>query len=131
MIDMWFLDKIKTCSRMSARLEKGKPLTHAQYTRGKKLGYTDEANRRVFAAQSRPLRHEATFKMVDTCAGEFAATTPYFYGTYDTPEQGGENEALEFIGKSGKETVVVWAPARSASARASSSTTPACTAWSL
>ena len=46
--------------------------------------------------------------MVDTCAGEFAATTPYFYGTYDTPEQGGENEAMEFIGKSGKETVMVF-----------------------
>ena len=39
---------------------------------------------------------------------EFAATTPYFYGTYDTPEQGGENEAMEFIGKSGKETVMVF-----------------------
>ena len=84
----------------------GKPLTQAQYTRGKKLGYTDEALTRLCGTKPE-YRHEATFKMVDTCAGEFAATTPYFYGTYDTPEQGGENEALEFIGKSGKETVVV------------------------
>ena len=45
--------------------------------------------------------------MVDTCAGEFAAGTPYFYGTYDLPSAGGENEALDFIGKSDKETVVV------------------------
>ncbi|MDR2360127.1 MAG: carbamoyl-phosphate synthase large subunit [Oscillospiraceae bacterium] len=43
------------------------------------------------------------YKMVDTCAGEFAATTPYFYSIPGT----GENEALEFIGKSGKERVLV------------------------
>ncbi|MDR0819096.1 MAG: carbamoyl-phosphate synthase large subunit [Oscillospiraceae bacterium] len=43
------------------------------------------------------------YKMVDTCAGEFAATTPYFYSI----EGNGENEALEFIAKSVKERVLV------------------------
>ena len=105
MIDMWFLDKIANLLAFEREIA-GKPLTQAQYTRGKKLGYTDEALTRLCGTKPE-YRHEATFKMVDTCAGEFAATTPYFYGTYDTPEQGGENEALEFIGKSGKETVVV------------------------
>ena len=41
--------------------------------------------------------------MVDTCAGEFAAHTPYFYATYDTEEAGGEDEALEFIGENRRE----------------------------
>ncbi len=46
--------------------------------------------------------------MVDTCAGEFAAHTPYFYATYDTEESGGEDEALEFIGEDrDKPTVIV------------------------
>ena len=46
--------------------------------------------------------------MVDTCAGEFAAHTPYFYATYDTEESGGEDEALEFIGEDReKKTVIV------------------------
>ncbi|MDR3148508.1 MAG: carbamoyl-phosphate synthase large subunit, partial [Oscillospiraceae bacterium] len=43
------------------------------------------------------------YKMVDTCAGEFAATTPYFYSIPGP----GENEALEFIDKSVKERVLV------------------------
>ena len=106
MIDMWFLEKLNNLLAYEREI-KDQPLTHAQYTRGKKLGYTDEALTRICGAKP-TFRHEATFKMVDTCAGEFAATTPYFYGTYDTPEQGGENEAMEFIGKSGKETVMVF-----------------------
>ena len=106
MIDMWFLEKLNNLLAYEREI-KGQPLTHAQYTRGKKLGYTDEALTRICGTKP-TFRHEATFKMVDTCAGEFAATTPYFYGTYDTPEQGGENEAMEFIGKSGKETVMVF-----------------------
>ena len=106
MIDMWFLEKLNNLLAYEREI-KDQPLTHAQYTRGKKLGYTDEALTRICGTKP-TFRHEATFKMVDTCAGEFAATTPYFYGTYDTPEQGGENEAMEFIGKSGKETVMVF-----------------------
>jgi len=43
------------------------------------------------------------YKMVDTCAGEFAAVTPYFYSVSDAVE----NEALEFIEKSDKPRVVV------------------------
>ena len=45
------------------------------------------------------------YKMVDTCAAEFAAETPYFYSTFDK-----ENEAEEFIAerKSDKKTVIVF-----------------------
>ena len=59
------------------------------------------------------------YKMVDTCAAEFDAATPYFYSTYEQ-----ENEAAPHTGEQG-----AWSSAagRSASARASSSTTAPCT----
>ncbi len=46
---------------------------------------------------------ELSYKMVDTCAGEFEATTPYFYSTAN----GDESEATEFIARSTKERIVV------------------------
>ncbi len=76
--------------------------------------------------------YRAGFKMVDTCAAEFSANTPYFYSTYD-----GDNEAAEFIAEKEAEAAAkgeaqekkVWSlvPAPSASVRASSSTTARCT----
>ncbi len=77
--------------------------------------------------------YRAGFKMVDTCAAEFSANTPYFYSTYD-----GDNEAAEFIaekeakaaakGEPKKKKSSSSAPAPSASVRASSSTTALSTA---
>ena len=55
------------------------------------LGYPDKAIERI-SGQKIPQHEHAVFKMVDTCAAEFAAQTPYFYSTYDE-----ENEAEEFI----------------------------------
>ena len=46
------------------------------------------------------------YKMVDTCAGEFAAKTPYFYSV-NAGEGGRENEALEFINRSEKQKILV------------------------
>ena len=62
----------------------------------------------------------AGFKMVDTCAAEFAAQTPYFYSTCDK-----ENEAEQFINahKTSKKKILVFGSGPSASAGASSSTT--------
>ena len=61
----------------------------------------------------RELRREwgitAAYKMVDTCAAEFAAATPYYYSVY-----GGENEA---DGKSDKKKFSFWVPVLSVSAR--------------
>ena len=74
--------------------------THLEelYTQGKKLGYPDSTIARLSGCKVE-FERKPTFKMVDTCAGEFAAHTPYFYATYDTEEAGGEDEALEFIGE--------------------------------
>ena len=82
-------------------------LTEELYTQGKQLGYPDSTIERLSGRKVEFVR-KPTFKMVDTCAGEFAAHTPYFYATYDTEEAGGEDEALEFIGNDReKQTVVV------------------------
>lgn len=105
MIDPWFLSKLCNLADYEKELAKGE-VTEELYVKGKKLGYPDATIKRLSGADFSFERH-TTFKMVDTCAGEFAAHTPYFYATYDTEESGGEDEALEFIEKSSKEKVIV------------------------
>ncbi len=106
MIDCWFLNKIMNLLNYERELAKGQ-LTEELYTQGKKLGYPDKTIARLSGCEVN-FERKPTFKMVDTCAGEFAAHTPYFYATYDTEESGGEDEALEFIGGNReKKTVIV------------------------
>ena len=106
MIDCWFLSKILNLLNYERELAKGQ-LTQELYTQGKKLGYPDSTIARLSGCEV-TFERKPTFKMVDTCAGEFAAHTPYFYATYDTAESGGEDEALEFIGENRtKQTVIV------------------------
>lgn len=103
MIDNWFLKKLENLVRMEERLQDGK-LDDDLYRQAKKLGYPDKVIERLSGCKVKdPLR--AVYKMVDTCAAEFAAETPYFYSTYDT-----ENEAEEFINQlnSGKRRVIVF-----------------------
>ncbi len=106
-------------------------LTEEQYKTAKKYGFQDKTIKRLAQVDKLPVEnYRAGFKMVDTCAAEFSANTPYFYSTYD-----GDNEAAEFIAE--KEAAAkgepkrrrCWslAPAPSASVRASSSTTARCT----
>ncbi|MDD4716404.1 MAG: carbamoyl-phosphate synthase large subunit, partial [Oscillospiraceae bacterium] len=104
-IDRWFLNKILKIKIFEDEISV-KQMCEEQYIRGKRLGFTDEAMERI-SDHPVPFHLAPTFKMVDTCGGEFRATTPYFYGTYDTEESGGENEALDFITKNNKPTVIV------------------------
>mgnify|MGYP000476979070 CR=1 FL=1 len=93
-IDWWFLDKMQHL----ADLEKGLAqcngvLSLEQYKTAKKYGFQDKTIRRLAQVDTLPVEnYRAGFKMVDTCAAEFSANTPYFYSTYD-----GDNEAAEFI----------------------------------
>jgi len=106
LMDRWFLNKLLNLLHYERELAKGE-LTEELYTQGKQLGYPDAAIARLSGCEVR-FERKPTFKMVDTCAGEFAAHTPYFYATYDTEESGGEDEALEFINRSGdKQKVIV------------------------
>ncbi len=98
-IDRWFLCKL----RALADFETGiifNGLDDGTYEKAKKLGYTDEALCRLTGAETLPGR-EMHYKMVDTCAAEFDAETPYFYSCYD---EECESRAFE---RSGKPVVIV------------------------
>ncbi len=93
-IDMWFLTKLLNIVNMEKQLL-SQPLTPELLRQAKRLGFSDEqvatlADR--LPEQVRELRHDwnirPVYKMVDTCAAEFDAATPYFYSTYEE-----ENEA--------------------------------------
>ncbi len=103
MIDHWFLGKLSNLARLEKRL-KTEPLTDTLYLAAKKFGYLDSTIERL-SGQKIAYPRFAAFKMVDTCAAEFAAETPYFYSTYDE-----ENEAAEFIAhrNSDKRKVIVF-----------------------
>ena len=101
-IDEWFLSKLKNLVDFEEEIA-GKKLTRGQYLRGKKLGYPDKALAR-FSGEKLPAHRRAVFKMVDTCAAEFAAKTPYFYSTYDELDH---DEAIPFVKNSKKKRIVV------------------------
>ena len=96
-IDEWFLNKLKNLSDYEAGIA-GKKLSKAEYIKGKKMGYPDKALERI-SGNALPKHVDAAFKMVDTCAAEFAAQTPYFYSTYDEKEH---DEALPYVIESRK-----------------------------
>ena len=101
-IDEWFLAKLKNLADYEAEIT-GKKMTRAQYLEGKRIGYTDKALER-FSGEKLPAHRRAVFKMVDTCAAEFSAKTPYFYSTYDELDH---DEALPFVKNSTKKRVIV------------------------
>ena len=79
-IDRWFLNRIKNLADYENRIAGG--LSDEDYLLGKKLGYPDAALARISGRADLPEVH-STYKMVDTCAAEFDAETPYFYETFD------------------------------------------------
>ncbi len=102
-IDKWFLNKLLNLVNLENWLADGE-LTEEKYNIAKQYGYLDSTIERM-SAQKCPLRKRAVYKMVDTCAGEFKAETPYFYSTFDE-----ENEARQFIDRTdkGKKKVIVF-----------------------
>jgi carbamoyl-phosphate synthase large subunit len=93
-IDLWFTTKLQNIVDMERKLL-SQPLTPELMWPAKRLGFSDEqigtlADR--LPEQVRGLRHDwnirPVYKMVDTCAAEFDAATPYFYSSYEQ-----ENEA--------------------------------------
>ncbi len=103
MIDNWFLNKLKNLVDLEKWLADGE-LTKEKYLTAKNYGYLDSTIERM-SGQKCPMKKTAVFKMVDTCAGEFQAETPYFYSTFDE-----ENEAKQFIERTdkGKKKIIVF-----------------------
>ncbi len=98
-IDLWFTTKLQNIVDMEKKLL-SQTLMPELLWQTKRLGFSDEqigtlADR--LPEQVRQLRHNwnirPVYKMVDTCAAEFDASTPYFYSTYEQ-----ENEALPIQG---------------------------------
>ena len=99
-IDEWFIDKIAILVEMEERLKK-EALTAALLAEAKRMEFPDHVIAKLTGktqAQIRSMRSahgiEAAFKMVDTCAAEFEAATPYYYSVF-----GSENEAVRTSGR--------------------------------
>ena len=95
-IDIWFIDKLAILVEMEAALKAaGKDLTSELLKEAKRIEFPDNVIARLTGLSQdevKAMRYEnnirAAFKMVDTCAAEFAAETPYYYSCF-----GSENEA--------------------------------------
>ncbi len=99
-IDLWFIDKLAILVEMERALQT-EELTEELLKEAKRLEFPDQVIARLTGreeADVKKLRLEygitAAYKMVDTCAAEFAATTPYYYSVF-----GSENEAAETSGR--------------------------------
>lgn len=104
-IDNWFIDKIAILVEMEEELRK-KELTEDLLREAKRIEFPDYVIAKLAGKtedEVKALRKEygitAAYKMVDTCAAEFEASTPYYYSVY-----GGENEA---DGKTDKKKVLI------------------------
>ena len=92
-VDIWFIDKISNIVKAEKRLI-AEPMSQELMKEAKRLEFPDALIARLTGKQEtdiKALRDEygihASFKIVDTCAAEFEASTPYYYSCYD-----GENE---------------------------------------
>jgi carbamoyl-phosphate synthase large subunit len=99
-IDNWFLSKMLNLVELEKTL-KYNVLDDKLYLKAKKYGYLDTTIERI-SGQTIKNKIYAGYKMVDTCAAEFSASTPYFYSSYEK-----ENEALDFI-KNNNKTIIVF-----------------------
>ena len=104
-IDIWFIDKLAILVEMEQALRE-QELTENLLREAKRIEFPDNVIARITGKtedEIKALRKEwnitAAYKMVDTCAAEFAAETPYYYSVY-----GGENEA---VGETTKKKVLV------------------------
>ena len=99
-IDVWFIDKLAILVEMEQALQ-SQPLTVELLQEAKRIEFPDNVIARLTGRTEQEIRDMryangivAAFKMVDTCAAEFAAETPYYYSVF-----GSENEAVETSGK--------------------------------
>lgn len=112
-IDPWFLDQMKRLVEFEDELTKFEKLEQvptATLVQAKKLGYSDAQLANLYLgditpttvlsvrARRKSLGIEPVYKLVDTCAAEFEAVTPYYYSTYE--------EGIKGLGEQGSKAVV-------------------------
>ncbi len=94
-IDPWFIHNIKEIVELEEKiLTKGCLLESDVLLKTKQYGFSDRQIADLIHSDESKVRHlrkkagiETTFKMVDTCAAEFKAYTPYYYSTYETEDE--------------------------------------------
>ncbi len=106
MIDIWFIDKISILVEMEQKLQAADELTPELLREAKRLEFPDAVIAGFVGKEEKDIRDmryqlgiTAAFKMVDTCAAEFASETPYYYSCFD-----GSNEVA---GNTGKKKIMV------------------------
>ena len=92
-IDEWFIDKIAILTEMEERL-KNEPLTTDLLKEAKRLEFPDGVIAQLTGRTEREIRDlryangiTAAYKMVDTCAAEFEAVTPYYYSVFGSEDE--------------------------------------------
>lgn len=92
-IDIWFIDKIAHLVQMEQTL-KTKPLTKEILLEAKRMEFPDKVIAEYAGTMEEDVRHmrlqngiTAGFKMVDTCAAEFEASTPYYYSVFGSSSE--------------------------------------------
>jgi carbamoyl-phosphate synthase large subunit len=108
-IDRWFLQNLKEIVDFEGRISQENILE------AKQLGFSDNQIARALNSEEDKIRAlrkqkciEAVYKLVDTCAAEFEAYTPYYYSTYETPfESGREIKAEDEIRRSKKKKIMI------------------------
>ncbi len=89
-IDPWFLDQISIINEVAAQIRDAAELDPRLIRRAKRHGFSDQQLAQLRGVSEDVARHlrqalgiRPVYKTVDTCAGEFAAHTPYHYSSYD------------------------------------------------
>ncbi len=92
-IDEWFIDKIAILTEMEEQLKK-EPLTTELLKEAKRLEFPDGVIAQLTGRTEREIRDlryangiTAAYKMVDTCAAEFEAVTPYYYSVFGSEDE--------------------------------------------
>ena len=89
-VDIWFLDKIANLVKMEKRLKDAEVIDEELMREAKRMEFPDKVIAQIVGkteSEIKELRYQmgihAAYKIVDTCAAEFEATTPYYYSCYD------------------------------------------------
>ena len=98
-MDTFFLHKFQNIVDMEKELATAEVIDKDLYLRAKKMGFLDKTIEQLSGKDISGVKRLPVYKMVDTCAAEFEAETPYYYSTYD--------EETEVKPASGKKKVLV------------------------
>ncbi len=96
-INPWFLEKLRNIAVMEKKLARKTDLTREDFVEAKRMGFSDVQlasltgrSLEAVRATRRKLGVKPVYKMVDTCAGEYPALTPYFYSSYESEDESSE-----------------------------------------